>query len=104
MTVSKTVTVWLTPPLFAVIVIAYEPGVVLRSVRMLKADVPDPPEVSEMVLELRLSLGPEGEQTAESETVPVKPFMLARLIVTVPDEPCARVRELTLVLTLKSRT
>ncbi len=104
MTVSTTVVVWVRPPLVAVIVIVYVPGGVLWRVRTVKVDVPDPPEVSETLLELRLSLGPVGEQTAERDTVPVKPLMLARLIVTVPDVPATRLRELILALRLKSWT
>jgi hypothetical protein len=49
-------------------------------------------------------VGPLGEQTAERETVPVNPLMLARLIVTVPELPAVRLSELTLVLRLKSCT
>ena len=67
-------------------------------------DVPEPPELNDTLLELKLSLGPLGEQTADRDTVPVKPFRLARLMVTVPVVPWTRVRELTLVLRLKSRT
>ena len=104
MTVSATVAVWVRPPLVAVIVIVYVPGGVLWRVRTVKVDVPDPPEVSETLLELRLSLGPVGEQTAERDTVPVKPLMLARLIVTVPEVPATKLRELTSVLRLKSWT
>ena len=69
---------------------------------MVRVDVPEPPELNETLLELKLSLGPLGEQTADRETVPVKPFRLARLMVTVPVAPCTKLRELTLVLRLKS--
>jgi hypothetical protein len=56
-------------------------------------DVPDPPEINETLLELKLSRGPLGEQTAESDTVPVNPTMLAMLTVTVPLVPAARLRD-----------
>ena len=65
---------------------------------------PDPPELRDMLEELRLSLGPVGEQTAERDTVPVKPLILARLMVTVPLPPVARLSVLALVLRLKSCT
>ena len=55
-------------------------------------DVPDPPELNE-TLELKLSLGPLGEQTAERDTVPVKPARLAMLTVTVPLVPAAMLRD-----------
>jgi len=65
--------------------------------------VEDPePELIETLLELRLTVGPLGEQTADSDTVPANPLMLARLIVTVPLPPCATLTELTSVLRLKS--
>ena len=67
-------------------------------------DVPVPPELNEIVLELKLSLGPLGVQTAERDTVPVKPLMLARLMVTVPEVPAARRIEAVLVARLKSST
>ena len=78
------------------------PGVVLWNVLIVSVDVPDPPELSETLVELRVSLGPAGEHTAERDTLPVKPFRLDRLIVTVPDEPWTRVRELMFVARLKS--
>ncbi len=71
---------------------------------IVKVAVPVPAELRVTLLELRLSLGPVGEQTAERDTVPVKPLMLARLIVTVPLLPVARLSVLTSVLRLKSCT
>jgi len=56
-------------------------------------DVPDPPELNEIVLELKLSLGPLGVQTAERDTVPVNPAILVRLTVTVPLVPAAMLRD-----------
>ena len=61
--------------------------------RTVSVDVPDPPELSEIVLELKLSLGPLGVQTAERDTVPVNPAVLVRLIVTVPLVPVARLSD-----------
>ena len=92
------------PPLVPVIVTVYVPGVVLCNVLIVSVDVPDPPELSETLDELRVSLGPVGEQVAEIATLPVKPLMLAKLMVTVPVEPAARLSELTLVSRLKSCT
>ncbi len=92
------------PPLVPVMVIVYVPGRVLWKVRTLRSDVPVPPEISETLVELRLSLGLVDEQTAERDTLPVKPFMLARLMVKFPELPAARVRELTSVLRPKSWT
>jgi len=65
-------------------------------------DVPDPLELNEIVLELKLSLGPLGVQTAERDTVPVNPAVLVRLIVTVPLVPVARLRDDGLTLRVKS--
>ena len=67
-------------------------------------ELPGPPELSDKLFELRLSLGPGAEQTAERDTVPVKPLMLARLMVTVPEVPAARRIEAVLVARLKSST
>ena len=102
--VSVTVTVCVTPPLVPVTVIVYVPGGVLWKVLTVSVEVPAPPELIETLLELRLSRGLLEEQTAESDTVPVKPLRLERLIITVPLLPAVRLSELTLVLRLKSCT
>ena len=83
-------------------VIVYVPGAVLWKVLTVRVEVPFPPELSEMLLELRLSLGLLEEQTAERETVPLNPLRLARLMVTVPVLPAVRLSELTFVLRPKS--
>ncbi len=83
-------------------VIVYVPGGVLRKVLIVRVAVPDPPDVSETLLELKVSLGPLGEQTAERDTVPAKPLMLARLIVTVPLPPWGMLRLLGVADRLKS--
>ena len=62
------------------------------SARTVSVDVPDPPELSETLLELKLSRGPLGVQTAERDTVPVNPAVLAILIVTVPLLPAGMLR------------
>ncbi len=95
---------WVRPPLVAVMVIVYVPGGTLCMTRTVSVDVPVPPELSKTLLELKLSLGPVGEHTADSDTVPVNPFMLAKLMVTVPVIPGARLSEGTSVLRLKSET
>ncbi len=79
------------------------PGDVLCFVRMVSVEDPEP-ELNDTVLELRLSVGPLGEHTADRDTEPAIPLMLARLIVTVPLLPAAMVSELTFVLRLKSCT
>jgi hypothetical protein len=100
------VTVCVTPPLVPVMVIVYVPAGVLLKVLTVKVSVPDPFEVSETLLELRLSLGPwfppVGKQVADMETVPTNPLRLARLIVMVPLLPAVRLNELTSVLRVKS--
>ena len=45
------------------------------------------------MLELKLSLGPLGVQTAERDTVPVNPVKLAMLIITVPVEPAVKLSD-----------
>ena len=65
-------------------------------------DVPDPPELNETLLELKLSLGPLGVQIAERDTVPVNPAVLNRLIVTVPLVPAARLRDVGFTASVKS--
>ena len=102
MTVKITVIVWVRLPVVAVIVIVYVPGGVLWKVRTLSVDVPDPPELNVTLLELKLSLGPLGKQTAERDTVPVKPAMLARLTVMVPVAPAARLNDVGFEVRLKS--
>lgn len=94
-------TVRLSPPLAAVIVIVYVPTFVLRGVRMVRIEVPES-LLSETLVELMLNLGPVGVQSADRDTVPVKPLMLFRLIVTAPVEPRVRLSEPMLVLRLKS--
>ncbi len=85
-------------------VIVYVPGGVLWKVLTVRVAVPDPPDVSETLLELKVSLGLLDEQTAERDTVPVKPAMLARLMVMVPELPAARLREAGVADRLKSWT
>ena len=63
------------------------------SVRTVSIDVPSAPELKEMLLELKLSLGPLGTETAERDTVPVNPAMLAMLTATVPLVPRARLSD-----------
>jgi hypothetical protein len=79
------------------------PGVVLCFVLMVSVEDPEP-ELNDTLLELRLSVGPLGEHTAERDTVPVNPLILAKFIVTVPLLPADTVSELTFVLRLKSCT
>ena len=71
-------------------------------VRTLSVDVPDPPELNATLLELKLSLGPQGEQTAERDTVPVKPAMLERSTVMVPVVPAVRLSDVGFAARLKS--
>ena len=71
-------------------------------VRTLSVDVPDAPELNATLLELKLSLGPLGKQTAERDTVPVKPAMLVRLTVMSPVVPAARLRDVGFTARLKS--
>ncbi len=61
--------------------------------RTVSVDVPDPPELNETLLELKLSLGLLGEQTAERDTVPVNPAKLLMPIVTVPLVPATRLSD-----------
>jgi hypothetical protein len=56
-------------------------------------DVPNPPELSGTLLELKLSLGPPGVQTAKRDTVPANPAILAMLTVMVPVVPAARLSD-----------
>ena len=72
------------------------------NVRTLSVDIPDPPELNVTLLELKASLGPLGEETAERETVPVKPAMLARLTAMVPVLPAVRLSDVGLASRLKS--
>jgi len=79
--------------------------VVLWNVLIVRLEVPDPPPgLIETLFELKVSLGPVGEHTADRDTVPANPLILARLIVTVPLLPATKVSELTFVLRLKSCT
>jgi hypothetical protein len=78
------------------------PGGVLCDARIVSVDVPDPPELSEILVELKLSRGPLGVETAERDTVPVNPAMLDRLTVTVPLVPEAKLREDGFTVTVKS--
>jgi hypothetical protein len=74
----------------------------LCDARTVSVDVPDPPELSEMLLELKLSRGPLGVEAAERDTMPVNPAMLARLTVTVPLVPETKLREDGFTVTVKS--
>ncbi len=63
-----------------------------------------PPGLRVRLEEPRVSLGPVGAEVADNETVPAKPLMLARLIVTVPELPRGIVIEAGLAVRLKSWT
>ena len=78
------------------------PGGVLCSARIVRVDVTDPPELNDTLLELKLSRGPLGEETAERDTVPLNPAMLAMLTVTVPLVPAAMLRDDGITLRVKS--
>jgi hypothetical protein len=54
---------------------------------MVSADVPAPPDVRVMLVEERVTAGPDGDTVAVSVTVPAKPLTLVALIVEVPEEP-----------------
>ena len=72
---------------------------------IVRLEVPDPPPgLIETLFELKVSLGPVGEHTADRDTVPANPLILARFIVTLPLLPAAKASELTFVLKLKSCT
>ena len=72
--------------------ISYKPGAELSDVTF-KVELAVPFEVSTTAPGLRLVEGPGGETDAERDTVPENPFRLLRLIVDVPEEPCAIVNE-----------
>jgi hypothetical protein len=76
----------------------------LCDARIVSVDVPDPPELSEILVELKLSRGPLGMEAAERDTVPVNPAMLDRLTVTVPLVPETKLREDGFTATVKSWT
>ena len=78
------------------------PGGALCIARTVRVDVPDPPELNDRLLELKLSLGPLGVLTPERDIVPVNPAMLAKLTVTVPLVPAARLRDDGFTLRVKS--
>ncbi len=63
-----------------------------------------PPGLSEMLVELRVSLGPEVTDVAESETVPANALRLTRVIVTVLELPRVALMEVGLAVRLKSWT
>lgn len=85
-------------------VMVYVPGSVLLKVLTVRVAVPDPPDVSETLFELKVSRGLLDEQTAVRDTVPANPPMLVRLIVRVPLLPWGMLRLLGAADRLKSWT
>ena len=71
-------------PLVAKTVTVYVVLVVELTVRV---DVPVPPPVRAMLEGLRDMVRPEGDTFAESETVPVKPLRLVKVMVETVEEP-----------------
>ena len=55
---------------------------------MVRVDVPDPPDVNEILVGFRVALIPVvGAIVSLNPSVPMNPFTLARVIVDVPDAP-----------------
>ncbi len=69
--------------------------------QIVRVEVAFPPGKSETVDLLRVAVVP-GAWLVESETVPLKPFRLVRLMVLLPQEPCCMLRLLGLADTEKS--
>ena len=65
-------------------------------------DVPVPCAVSGMLAGLSVRLGPAGELDAVSDTVPVKLFMLASVMVELAREPTGIVRLAGFAVRVKS--
>ncbi len=82
---------WAKVPLVPVTVMLYLPDAVEAKVVTFKVEVPEPPKESGRRPGLKENVGPEGDELAESETVPEKP-VLFRAMVVVPDEPAGTPR------------
>lgn len=65
-------------------------------------EVPLPPDESDTLVGLRLSVGPVGELVADNVTVPLKPLRLFRVIVEVAWAPARAVTVDGLALMEKS--
>lgn len=75
-------------PTAPVTLIVYVPIGVEDWVETVRIDVVVPPDERLTLEGLSEADGPEGEDVADSVTVPEKPFRLESVIVLVPDEPC----------------
>jgi len=88
-TVTATLVVCTIGPLVPVTVTVYDPG---DDEARFRVDDALPPADNPTLVGLRAVVTPDGEEEAESETVPEKLLMLARLIVEVPEDPDWKVR------------
>jgi hypothetical protein len=79
----------------------YEPGAAPSDVTF-KVELAVPFEARVTDPGLRLVEGLGGETDAERDIVPENPFTLVRVIVDVPEEPCAMVSEVGFADILKS--
>jgi hypothetical protein len=68
-------------------VTVYEPSGVVDEVGIFSVAVPDPPEVNVTLDGNRVGTKPREETVAESAMLPVKPLILARVIVVETEEP-----------------
>jgi hypothetical protein len=89
-TLTVTLVVWVRDPLVPVTVTVKVPVVDDETVRV---EEPDPPEERETLVGLREAVKPEGETVEESDTVPMNPPWLVRLMTEAPDVPDWMVRE-----------
>ena len=82
----------------------YVPGVIPVVVEKVSSELPEAPLVNVTLVGLRVTVGPDGDIVAVSDTVPDRPLILARLTVEFTDVPGGVVWELGLVAIEKSTT
>jgi len=71
---------------------------------IVSVEVPVVPAVRGIVFALRETVGPEGEREEVNDIGPLKPLMLATVIVELAEEPGRMMRLLGLADMVKSRT
>jgi len=92
-TVRLMVAVWVLPPPEPVTVRVYVPVAAEADTVMVRVDVAVPPEVSVTEVGLNVAVTPVGAPETDRLTVPAKPLREVRVMVDVPELPCAIVSD-----------
>ena len=103
-TLTVRVMLWEREPVVAVIVTVYVPGRMPLVEEKIRVEAPEDPLDNAIVVGLRVTVGPEGETVAVSDTLPDSPLTLDSVMVEFADVPGGAESEFGLATIVKSTT